>query len=268
MAQIRTTDNIREAAVAGSFYPLDPVELCQQLDTLMAAGKSSEKPPKAMILPHAGYIYSGPVAASGYARLGDNTAAITRVILLGPAHRKYVRGLVLPSSSAFSTPLGTIPLDTEILQQLEQLQQVSIDNEAHAGEHCLEVHLPFLQRTLHDFSLVPILVGETTTEEVSEVIELLWGSNETLVIISSDLSHYHDYETATKLDQATSRAIESLAYEDIDHHDACGSSPVGGLLLYARRHHLHMKTIDLRNSGDTAGPRDRVVGYGAYTLTD
>jgi AmmeMemoRadiSam system protein B len=268
MAEIRNTDNIRAAAVAGSFYPAEPAALRQQLDILMAPGKSGEKPPKAMILPHAGYIYSGPVAASGYARLGDNTAGITRVILIGPAHRKYVRGLVLPAASAFSTPLGTIPLDTVTLQQLEQLQQVSVDAEAHAGEHCLEVQLPFLQKILHDFSLVPVLVGEATVEEVAEVIGLLWGASETLVIISSDLSHYQDYETATQLDQATSRVIESLAFEDITHHDACGSIPIAGLLLYARRHNLQMETIDLRNSADTAGPRDRVVGYGAYILTD
>ena len=259
---------IREAAVAGSFYPADPAELRQQLGTLLPPGKRSEKPPKAMILPHAGYIYSGPVAASGYARLGANSAGITRVVLLGPAHRKYIRGLALPAAAAFRTPLGTIPLDRQALQQLEPLQQVSIDDDAHALEHCLEVHLPFLQKTLHDFTLVPILVGEATAEEVAEVIELLWGSDETLVIISSDLSHYHDYETAKQLDQATSQAIESLAFEDIDHHAACGSSPVSGLLLHARRQHFHMKTIDLRNSGDTAGPRDRVVGYGAYILSD
>lgn len=261
-------DNIREAAVAGSFYPADPVELRNQLDALLPTVANSDKPPKAMILPHAGYIYSGPVAASGYARLGDNTAGITRVVLLGPAHQKFVRGLALPDATAFRTPLGTIPLDTESLSRLQQLEQVSIDDAAHASEHCLEVHLPFLQRSLKDFTLVPVLVGDATVDEVREVIELLWGSDETLLIVSSDLSHYHDYETAMQLDQATSRAIESLAFEDIDHHAACGSSPVNGLLLYARQHNLQFKTIDLRNSGDTAGPRNRVVGYGAYILTE
>ena len=259
--------NIRKAAVAGSFYPANPIELQNQLDTLLAAVNDGNPPPKAMILPHAGYIYSGPVAASGYARLRGNAGRTTRVVLLGPAHRQYVRGLALPEATAFSTPLGTIPLDTEALRQIRQLPQVSIDAAAHRSEHSLEVHLPFLQRTLKDFTLVPILVGDATASEVCEVIEQLWGGRETLLIVSSDLSHYHDYATATRLDAATSRAIEALAPEDIDHHDACGSTPVSGLLLYARQHGLHIKTIDLRNSGDTAGPRDQVVGYGAYVLT-
>ena len=261
-------ENIREPAVAGSFYPADPNELQQQLDTLLAAANDGNPPPKAMILPHAGYIYSGPVAASGYARLAGNTGRITRVILLGPAHRQYVKGLALPDATAFSTPLGTIPLDIEALRQIRQLPQVSADAAAHRSEHSLEVHLPFLQRTLKDFTLVPILVGDTTAEEVREVIEKLWGGRETLLIVSSDLSHYHDYATATRRDEATSKAIEALALEDIDHHDACGCNPVSGLLLYARQHGLHIKTIDLRNSGDTAGPRDQVVGYGAYVLTE
>jgi AmmeMemoRadiSam system protein B len=261
-------ENIREPAVAGSFYPADPVELQNQLDTLLSADSNSNSPPKAMILPHAGYIYSGPVAASGYARLIGSAGRINRVILLGPTHRKAVRGLALPDATAFSTPLGIIPLDIDALQQLRQLPQVSTDAAAHYSEHSLEVHLPFLQKTLQDFTLVPILVGDATASEVCEVIEQLWGGRETLLIVSSDLSHYHDYATATRLDQATSRAIEALALEDIDHHDACGRNPVSGLLLYARQHGLSIKTIDLRNSGDTAGPRDQVVGYGAYVLSE
>ena len=261
-------ENIREAAVAGSFYPANPLELNAQLDTLLSAASSDRPAPKAMILPHAGYIYSGPVAASGYARLRECADSITRVVLLGPAHRQYVRGLALPQAAAFSTPLGNIPLDTRALQQLLQLPQVSTDAAAHRSEHSLEVHLPFLQHMLQDFSLVPILVGDATAEEVCEVIEQLWGGNETLLVISSDLSHYHDYTTARQLDQATSAAIEALAFEDIGQYDACGCNPVSGLLLYARRHGASMQTIDLRNSGDTAGPHERVVGYGAFVLTE
>jgi len=261
-------ENIREPAVAGTFYPADPAKLHNQLDGLLAAANTGNQAPKAMILPHAGYIYSGPVAASGYARLTGIAGQIDRVILLGPAHRQFVKGLAVPDASAFSTPLGNIPLDTAALQQLRQLPQVSTDNAAHHSEHSLEVHLPFLQKTLQDFTLVPVLVGDATAEEVCQAIEQLWGGRETLLIISSDLSHYHDYETATQLDQATSRAIEALALENIDHHDACGRNPVSGLLLYARRHGLAIKTIDLRNSGDTAGPHDQVVGYGAYILTE
>ena len=261
-------ENIREAAVAGSFYPANPLELNAQLDTLLSAASSDRPAPKAMILPHAGYIYSGPVAASGYARLRECADSITRVVLLGPAHRQYVRGLALPQAAAFSTPLGNIPLDTRALQQLLQLPQVSTDAAAHRSEHSLEVHLPFLQHMLQDFSLVPILVGDATAEEVCEVIEQLWGGSETLLVISSDLSHYHDYTTARQLDQATSAAIEALAFEDIGQHDACGCNPVSGLLLYARRHGARMQTIDLRNSGDTAGPHEHVVGYGAFVLTE
>ena len=261
-------ENIREPAVAGTFYPADPDELQKQLDTLLSAVNTSSPPPKAMILPHAGYIYSGPVAASGYACLAGAAGRIKQVILLGPAHRQYVKGLAVPDATAFNTPLGGIPLDNEALQQLRQLPQVTTDNAAHRLEHSLEVHLPFLQKTLEDFTLVPILVGDATAHEVCEVIEQLWGGRETLLVVSSDLSHYHDYETASQLDQATSRAIEALAFEDIDHHDACGRNPVSGLLLYARQHGLAVQTVDLRNSGDTAGPRDRVVGYGAYILTE
>jgi len=261
-------ENIREPAVAGTFYPADPVELQSQLDTLLAAVSTANPLPKAMILPHAGYIYSGPVAASGYACLSGNAGRINRVILLGPAHRQYVKGLAVPDATAFSTPLGKIPLDTGALQQLRQLPQVSTDNAAHRSEHSLEVHLPFLQRTLQDFTLVPVLVGDATAEEVCEAIEKLWGGSETLLVVSSDLSHYHDYETATRLDQATSRAIEALALEDINYDDACGRNPVSGLLLYARQHGSSIRTIDLRNSGDTAGPHDQVVGYGAYLLSE
>jgi len=268
MDKIPAMENIRAAAVAGSFYPADPTELRKQLDALLPAVANNTKSPKAMILPHAGYLYSGSIAASGYARLADDRIAISRVVLLGPTHQKYVCGMAVPSASAFSTPLGVVPLDIDALQMLVQLDQVSIDDAAHAAEHCLEVHLPFLQKMLQDFTLVPVLVGEASAEAVCEVIELLWGGDETLIIISSDLSHFHDYDTATQLDQLTSRAIESLAFETIDHHAACGSGPISGLLLYARQHKLHLKTIDLRNSGDTAGPRDRVVGYGAYILTD
>ena len=261
-------EKIREAAVAGSFYPADPIKLKNLLDTLLPIVSDNSAPPKAMILPHAGYIYSGPVAATGYARLSGSAGKISRVILLGPTHRKAIRGLALPDATAFRTPLGTISLDTGVLQQLRQLPQVSIDDAAHRLEHSLEVHLPFLQHTLKDFSLVPILVGDATASEVCAAIEQLWGGRETLLIVSSDLSHYHDYATATQLDQATSRAIEALALEDIDHYDACGRNPVSGLLLYARQHDLHISTVDLRNSGDTAGPRDQVVGYGAYVLNE
>ncbi len=225
-------------------------------------------PPKAMIVPHAGYIYSGPVAASGYARLKPVVNQVTRVVLLGPAHRVAFKGLAIPAVSMFKTPLGDIPLDTGSLRDINRLPQVHIDDEAHRLEHSLEVHLPFLQKTLTGFTLVPVVVGDASAIEVCEVIEQLWGGPETLLIISSDLSHYHDYHTARKLDAATSQSIEALAFEDIGYEQACGRNPVSGLLLYARTHGLQAETIDLRNSGDTAGPRDRVVGYGTFVISE
>lgn len=261
-------DVIREPAVAGSFYPADPVELQAQLDDLLATATILSPRPKAMIVPHAGYIYSGPVAASGYASLVPVAGQITRVVLLGPAHRKAFSGLAVSASTIFKTPLGTIELDTESIHKILLLPQVHMDEEAHRLEHSLEVHLPFLQYVLQDFTLVPLVVGDASAQEVSEVIQQLWGGPETLLIISSDLSHFLDYDSARVRDAATCRAIEKLAYEDIDYHDACGRNPVSGLLHYARNHDLNIKTIDLRNSGDTAGPRDQVVGYGTWLLTE
>jgi len=260
-------ESTREPAVAGSFYPADPAGLKAELDGLLAAVTTHYPPPKAMIVPHAGYIYSGPVAASGYASLIPVAEQITRVVLLGPAHRKAFSGLALPSASTFKTPLGNIQLDEASISKVLTLPQVHIDNEAHRLEHSLEVHLPFLQRVLRDFTLVPLVVGDASAQDVSEVMQQLWGGRETLLVISSDLSHFLDYDSARIRDAATSRAIERLAYEELDYHDACGRNPVSGLLHYARNHDLSIKTIDLRNSGDTAGPRDQVVGYGSYLLT-
>ncbi len=258
---------IRPPAVAGSFYPADPGELQDMVQRFLHDVRTVETPPpKALIVPHAGYIYSGPVAASAYARLRRQHAHIRRVVLLGPSHRVAFRGLAVSGADYFATPLGTVALDREAITDILPLPQVHELDQAHALEHSLEVHLPFLQTLLDDFSLVPIVVGEASAEEVAEVIEALWDGPETLIVVSSDLSHYHDYATAQRLDRRTTRAIESLRYEDLDYESACGRNPVSGLLLVARRHGLHVHTLDLRNSGDTAGPRDQVVGYGAWEL--
>ncbi|MBK9131071.1 MAG: AmmeMemoRadiSam system protein B [Gammaproteobacteria bacterium] len=259
---------VRAPAVAGQFYPADARELRVQVRALLDAvhTAAADSVPKAVIAPHAGYVYSGPVAASLYARLAPARGRIRRVVLLGPAHRVAFDGLALSSAAAFSTPLGDVPLDTAARARLLNLPQVRILDEAHRAEHSLEVQLPFLQEVLTEFTLVPLVVGDATPEEVSEVIETLWGGPETLILISSDLSHYHDYATARRLDAATSRAIEALRPQDIHYEDACGRNPVNGLLLSARNHGLRARTLDLRNSGDTAGPRDRVVGYGAYAF--
>jgi AmmeMemoRadiSam system protein B len=220
--------------------------------------------PKAIIAPHAGYIYSGPIAASVYARIQPARGRITRVVLLGPAHRVGFHGLALSSADCFQTPLGRITVDQEAVKKISSLPQVHVMDTAHMQEHSLEVHLPFLQEVLGEFSLVPLVVGDAEPNEVAEVLEALWGGPETLIVISSDLSHYHDYKTAQRLDRATSLAIEQLRMEDIQYDHACGRNPVSGLLQVARQRGLKAKTIDLRNSGDTAGSHDRVVGYGAY----
>jgi AmmeMemoRadiSam system protein B len=260
---------LRNPAVAGMFYPADPRQLHDDIADYLrqaAAAPAGEPAPKAIVVPHAGYVYSGPVAASAYARLRPLKDTIKRVILLGPSHRVPLFGLAASSADAFVTPLGTIPLDRAALAAIADLPQVRPMDEAHALEHSLEVHLPFLQEVLGEFSLVPLVVGDASPAEVAEVLERLWGGPETLIVISSDLSHYHDYETARRLDQGTSRAIEELRLEDVHSENACGCRPLSGLLYLARQKGLQAETIDLRNSGDTAGPRDQVVGYGAYVF--
>jgi hypothetical protein len=256
--------NVRNPAVAGLFYPDDPRELHALVSGYLAAVPASGGVPKAIIAPHAGYIYSGPIAASAYARIQPARGRITRVVLLGPAHRVGFHGLALSSADCFQTPLGRITVDQEAVKKISRLPQVQVMDAAHAQEHSLEVHLPFLQEVLGEFSLVPLVVGDAAPGEVAEVLEALWGGPETLIVISSDLSHYHDYKTAQRLDRATSQAIEQLRLEDIQYDHACGRNPVSGLLHVARKRGLKAKTIDLRNSGDTAGTPDRVVGYGAY----
>ena len=258
----------RQPAVAGAFYPANPAVLGRRVDELLAgvADPGAQTHPKALIAPHAGYQYSGPIAASAYAQLAPIAARIRRVVLLGPAHRLSFRGIAYPGADRLLTPLGAVDLDHEALAGLADLPQVQCLDAAFEGEHCLEVQLPFLQRLLHDVRVVPLIVGAVAPEAVAEVIERLWGGDETLILISSDLSHYHDYATATRLDRETTRAIEHLEPAALDHHAACGATPLAGLLVAARRRGMQVRTLDLRNSGDTAGPRDQVVGYGAYAV--
>lgn len=258
---------VRTPAVAGLFYPADAAELQAQIQQFLSQVEPSSTPaPKAIIAPHAGYVYSGPVAASAYARLAAARDVIQRVVLLGPSHRLGFRGIAVSTMTTFATPLGLIPVDRHAIEQIQRLPEVGQLEQAHAREHSLEVHLPFLQAVLGEFALVPVVVGDAHPFEVGAVLEALWGGPETLIVISSDLSHYHDYQTARWMDGETSRAIETLRFEDIDYEQACGRNPVNGLLWVARRKGLHCDTIDLRNSGDTAGPRDQVVGYGAYVF--
>ena len=223
--------------------------------------------PKALIVPHAGYVYSGGVAAEAYDRLRPARGIVRRVVLLGPCHRVPVRGLALPEAAAFDTPLGRVPVDREAVASIAGMPQVVVSSAVHAEEHALEVQLPFLQRVLGEFSLVPLAVGTATPSEVAAVIEKLWGGEETLILISSDLSHYHAYDEAGAIDRVTAQAILDFS-TDIDHEQACGATPVAGMLLAARHHCLRAELLDLRNSGDTAGGRTRVVGYGAFAFWD
>jgi AmmeMemoRadiSam system protein B/AmmeMemoRadiSam system protein A len=262
--------SVRPAAVAGTFYPAAPRELVREVDEILAhsaAGGPAPGFPKALIVPHAGYVYSGSVAAEAYDRLRPARGIVRRVVLLGPCHRVAVRGLALPDAAAFATPLGQVPIDREAIESLAGLPQVVVSSAVHAEEHALEVQLPFLQRVLGEFSLVPLAVGAATPEQVAEVIDRLWGGAETLIVISSDLSHYHPYEEARAIDRGTARAILDYA-TDIDHEQACGATPVAGMLLAAKRHKLNVELLDLRNSGDTAGDRGRVVGYASFAFWD
>jgi hypothetical protein len=253
---------IREPAVAGQFYPGNAAQLRATIGMLLDEAEIQEGPaPKALIVPHAGYIYSGPVAAAAYARLRPYRRRYTRVILLGPCHRVAVQGLALSGADVFRTPLGDVSLDKNTIDSLD-LHDVNIIDDQF--EHSLEVHLPFLQTVLESFSLVPLVVGDVAAETVADVIDALWGGPETLIVISSDLSHYLPYDEARATDQTTCEAIEKLQADRIDHHDACGATPIGGLLIAIKRRGMKAVTLDLRNSGDTAGDKSRVVGYGAW----
>ncbi len=263
---------IRQPAVAGTFYPARPDELRQMVnefvDTAVAAPHPLSSPPKAIIAPHAGYIYSGPVAGAAYAALRPFASHYERVVLLGPAHTMPVRGLAAPTTEAFRTPLGDVALDRAALAALQELPQVQFDEAPHIREHGLEVHLPFLQTILGAFRLVPLVVGDVAAEAVTAVLDLLWDGPETLIVISSDLSHYHDYAAAQRLDAATAQAIEQLNPAGLGRESACGRRPIQGLLLAAQPRHLTVHRLDLRNSGDTAGRKDRVVGYGAWRFNN
>lgn len=260
-------NRIKYPAVAGLFYPADATTLQQNIAHYVAAAAPAPRhPPKALIAPHAGYIYSGPVAGSAYASLGSAAETISRVVILAPAHRLAFRGIAYSSASHFQTPLGLVPVDEASLAGISTLPLLQENDPAFQDEHSIEVQLPFLQTVLVHFSIVPLLVGEATDLEVAEVIEQLWGGDETLILISSDLSHYLNYHDASARDRETTQAIESLQGEKLTPQSACGCTPVRGLLRTAQSHGLRVRTLDLRNSGDTAGAHDRVVGYGAYAF--
>lgn len=289
MTRIRLEGATRPAAVAGMFYAADPAELQATVDQLLAdAGKSclegshartynvmsfandvsetDTATPKALIAPHAGYIYSGRVAGAAYRLLANARGKITRVVLLGPSHRFAFNGMATTVARGFETPLGIVPVDHQWLDRVRDHPLIRVSDEAHAAEHCLETQLPFLQRVLGDFTIAPIICGRVSSEEVADVLDKLWGGAETIIVVSSDLSHYLDYQACRAMDASTCAVIERLNPVELTPEQACGATPVNGLLAAARRRRLRVETLDLRNSGDTAGPRDRVVGYGAWAF--
>ncbi|NIO41830.1 MAG: AmmeMemoRadiSam system protein B [Burkholderiales bacterium] len=258
----------RAPAVAGFFYPASADELRGAVQAYLANAHppaTTEPIPKVLIAPHAGYVYSGPIAASAYICLASSTNVIKRVVLLGPAHRIHVQGLALPAASEFQTPLGSIPIDQQAVQTVRSFAQVVISDEAHAREHSLEVHLPFLQQVLDKFSLVPFAVGTASPQQVVEVLDALWGGTETLIVVSSDLSHYLPYPRACATDEFTVETILRLQPQ-LKDHQACGATPINGLLLAARARGLEPSLLDLRNSGDTSGDKSRVVGYASFAF--
>ena len=260
---------VRPPAVAGLFYPADPDELRALLRSCFAdaiAPPPSAPTPSALVVPHAGLVYSGPIAASAYLRLAAERATVRRVVLLGPSHRVPLRGIGLTGATEWRTPLGPVPIDHRDDAALLALPFVSVTDDAHAPEHSLEVQLPFLQVVLDEFELLPMIVGSAGPDEVAAAIDAVWASPDTAVIVSTDLSHYHRYADAVQLDARTAAAIVARRGSDIADLDACGARPLRGLLRAAVARDLGVEQLDLRNSGDTAGDRDRVVGYGAFAL--
>ncbi|MDR2851614.1 MAG: AmmeMemoRadiSam system protein B, partial [Burkholderiaceae bacterium] len=264
---MRTASTVRPAAVAGAFYPADPMQLSQQLRALLAGAAAQAAPPKVLIVPHAGYVYSGAMAAQAYSRLAPLRWTVRRVELLGPCHRVAVRGVALPSCGFFETPLGRVEVDRAAVAALTGQPGVAIDDRPHAQDHALEVQLPFLQAVLEQFSLVPIQVGQIAPEPLAALIEQLWGGPETLIVVSSDLSHYLPYAQAQAVDGETAaRILEGVP--DLTHAQACGATAINALLQIARRRHLAPALLGVCNSGDTAGERNRVVGYAACTFSE
>ncbi len=268
MRGAQVSENVRPPAVAGTFYPRDPGGLQAEVSRLLASvAAPCADAPKALIAPHAGYVYSGRTAAASFATL-RGARAVERVVVIGPAHYVAFRGIAVPNAAAFATPLGRVPVDQEAVARLHDQPFVVRDDRPHAPEHALEVELPFLQALLPSFRLQPLAVGDAAPQEVAEVLRRVWGGAETLIVVSSDLSHYHDYETARRLDGETAAMIERGAWTEIGPERACGWLAVAGLLGEMGGRGGKGRRLALCNSGDTAGPRDQVVGYGAWAFEE
>ena len=260
------TMRVRPPAVAGLFYPADPSELAGAVEAYLEGDAPTGPAPKAIVAPHAGYVYSGPIAGSAYARVRPARGRITRVVLLGPAHRTPDAGIAVSGADAFATPLGQLAVDRGARDMLVDAGLVAVRDDAHAEEHSLEVQLPFVQVCLGDVTVLPLAVGQVSADRVADVLDTVWGGDETLVVVSTDLSHYHDHATATQLDRRTAEAVVARRPDRLGRYDACGVVPLQGLLAMADRRGLGVELLDLRTSADTAGGPDRVVGYGAFAV--
>jgi hypothetical protein len=262
----KVSTRVRPPAVAGLFYPGDPAELRDSISAYLAQAPTAAGPaPKALIVPHAGYVYSGVIAAAAYAQVAHRRRQIRRIVLIGPSHRVYLRGMALPAAGVFQTPLGMVTIDRELKQRALTHEQVVESDTPHASEHSLEVQLPFLQTLFDDFTLLPIALGSVSPPAVAAVLADVWGGAETLVLVSSDLSHYLPYEEAREVDAETIAAI--LRTEpSLTGEQACGCIGINGLSFLARQRDARIAEIARCNSGDTAGDRSRVVGYGAFAL--
>ncbi|MEJ2763070.1 AmmeMemoRadiSam system protein B [Photobacterium sp. MCCC 1A19761] len=259
--------NIRPPAVAGSFYDKSPENLQSQLSHWLGAGAGQPENIRAVIVPHAGYIYSGKVAADAYRHLKSQAATINKVILVGPSHRYYFKGCALPTAHYFSTPLGDVPIDTQCVEKLSEIADIHLSDEAHAFEHCLEVQLPFLQTCLSNFSLLPLLTSDVSPTVVARILDTIWQGDQTLLVISSDLSHYHPYAQAQQIDSKTCDLIEHYR-ASLNPEQACGSTGINALLQLAKQRHYQLTRITQKNSGDTAGDKERVVGYVSYLVSE
>jgi MEMO1 family protein len=266
VSSVRPKASVRLPAVAGTFYPGDPATLRRTTGGLLAAAREAAAPsPCAIIAPHAGYLYSGPVAAEAFTAVKLLGGTVRRAVVIGPAHYVSFRGIAAPSAASFATPLGEMPVEEQGVEAVAGLPQIVIDDTPHAPEHALEVELPFLQTIFGALPIIPLVVGRASADEVAEVLAQQWDDN-TLLVVSSDLSHYYDYATAKRIDAETAAAIESLDDRSIGANEACGHLAIRGLIIEARCRGLTVHRLDLRNSGDTAGDRRSVVGYGAWAF--
>jgi AmmeMemoRadiSam system protein B len=260
---------VRPPAVAGTFYSADAVVLRSVVEGFLATGLGERRPvPKALVVPHAGYDYSGPIAGSGWACVRNLTTSVERVLLFGPAHRTWIDGCAVPGCAAFASPLGDMAVDTDLQERLVEELGVEVRPDVHAREHSLEVQIPFIQVALGPACrIVPVLVGGADEQAVAGLLDACWGGPETLVVVSTDLSHFLNHDAAQRIDRACCDAVLTLDTDAIADDQACGHQPLKGLLRTARQHKLSPRLLDLRNSGDTAGDRDRVVGYAAFAFS-